>query len=197
MLEVSLSGLPGLVNVCSHMGSCFRRSSCWRGYGPSIPDGFGSATAAGAEKITTLVPSNGPPRATPSALDSARMTASRRERKSEAAAGLLGLGLAGAGHVYAGETERGLVIDAAYWLGIVVAQGGGRTDKAGRGAGFVALGAFGVSVIDGILAGRRYNARFAISSTRVDNSTRSHLGGPIVGCTQPQRPLLAAGSGIP
>ena len=95
-------------------------------------------------------------------------------QKSPAAAALLGLVLPGAGHWYAGEPGRGFVVAAVYWSGVAVVAGG-RTDRVGHIGGAAVIGALGASVIDGVLAVRRHNARLGVTPERGGAGSRGRL----------------------
>lgn len=95
-------------------------------------------------------------------------------RKSPAGAAVLGLVLPGAGHWYAGEPGRGFVIAAVYWSGVAVVAGG-RTDTVGHIGGAALIGALGASVIDGVLAVGRHNARIGVTPERGGRGTPGNL----------------------
>ena len=92
------------------------------------------------------------------ATDSARITVPTTPRKSPAVAGLIGLILPGSGHWYAQENGRGWLIATVYFVGAAISWNG-HTDIVGKVGGAMALGAIGVSVIDGSRAAGRYNGR--------------------------------------
>jgi hypothetical protein len=101
--------------------------------------------------------------------DSARPVPAQ-ERKSPAAAAVIGLVLPGAGHWYAGERGRGALVAAAYGAGVALVAGG-RTDRVGHVGGVLALGALGVNVVDGARAAKRFNARRAPASPPAPNES--------------------------
>jgi hypothetical protein len=82
--------------------------------------------------------------------------AAPRGRKSPVGAGLLGLVVPGAGHVYAGEPIRGGVTLATYVGAAAVISDG--PDALWRAGGVVLLGAWVFGVVDGAQAARRHNA---------------------------------------
>lgn len=118
--------------------------------------------------ISAFAPAIGVAQATQAAqpAQSTPPAAASSARKSPRVAALVGFVLPGAGHVYAGEGGRGLLIAAAYWTGVAIVHGG-RTDAAGKVGGVLVIAALGTSVIDGAAAARRHDARLAVGLGRL------------------------------
>jgi hypothetical protein len=87
------------------------------------------------------------------------------QRKSPAAGAALGLLIPGAGHWFAEEYGRGAIASAATWAGLATVFKDGAQHPWPVGEALL-IGGFGMSIIDGALAARRYNMRISVSSTR-------------------------------
>jgi hypothetical protein len=107
-----------------------------------------------SQRVSAQVPSPVAVRASLATADS-----SSPPRRSPIVAGFLGV-LPGLGHVYAGETGRGLAVFGVWFAsGLVMFSG---ADRAVTGVGAVVnLGTYVFSIADAALAAERFNARRA------------------------------------
>lgn len=78
--------------------------------------------------------------------------------RSLVVAGALGFLIPGAGHVYAGETRRGLIVFGATMLGAYFALTDGMPTSASVPGSVVYVGGWVFSVADGVLAANRFNS---------------------------------------
>jgi hypothetical protein len=81
--------------------------------------------------------------------------------RSQILAGSLGFVIPGLGHAYAGETKRGLIVFGVTMAGAFAALSDGMPNGASVPGSLVMLGGWTFSVVDGVLAARRFNRRRA------------------------------------
>jgi hypothetical protein len=111
----------------------------------------------------------------PVGRDSAGASSKISTHKSVALASLLGLAFPGAGHWYAEEDRRALVVAAIYYPTAIYTSQTGNTPA--RGAiptilGVAFLGSLAFSWIDGTLAAERHNARLTLTTGPDDARSR-------------------------
>ena len=88
------------------------------------------------------------------------------KRRDPLIAGFLGV-LPGVGHVYAGETGRGLAV-AGVWLGSGLVMFGGADRAVTSVAAVVNIATYVFSIADAALAAERFNARHGGGTTRAE-----------------------------
>jgi TM2 domain-containing membrane protein YozV len=120
-------------------------------------------------------------------------------QKAPALAGLLGVWQPGGGHWYAGEYAKGLVTATLFWSAIAVGLHNRDTDARSETAAAV-VGVLGFSVIDGVLAARRYNKRLALAASGAPvrdtiraSSPKSSVGATLLSSLLPGAGQLYAG----
>jgi hypothetical protein len=88
------------------------------------------------------------------------------KRRSPLVAGFLGV-LPGVGHMYAGETRRGLAV-GGIWLGSGLVMFGGADRAVTSVAAVVNIATYVFSIADAALAAERFNARHAPGTTHAE-----------------------------